>query len=134
MFGILRVTGGVDQGRMFTLVEGETLVIGRGSGRVGKERLHLCGEARRRLPALGRVHDRGVTVARQRRQIAPPFQRARELEILRLLIDGNTNKEIARSSSLQEITVKVHLRNAYRKMGATNRADAVRIAFQHGWE
>jgi len=58
----------------------------------------------------------------------------RELEILRLLIDGNTNKEIARSLDLQEITVKVHLRNAYRKIGANNRADAVRIAFQHGWE
>jgi DNA-binding NarL/FixJ family response regulator len=58
----------------------------------------------------------------------------RELEILRFLIDGNTNKEIARALELQEITVKVHLRNAYRKIGANNRADAVRIAFQHGWE
>ncbi|MHB1207171.1 MAG: response regulator transcription factor [Rhodospirillaceae bacterium] len=58
----------------------------------------------------------------------------RELEILRLLIDGNTNKEIARALELQEMTIKVHLRNAYRKIGAGNRADAVRIAFQHGWE
>ena len=30
MFGILRVQSGLDRGRMFTVAEGETLVIGRG--------------------------------------------------------------------------------------------------------
>lgn len=59
---------------------------------------------------------------------------AREMSILKLLIDGKTNKEIARELDLQEITIKVHLRNAYRKIGASNRADAVRIAFQCGWQ
>ena len=59
---------------------------------------------------------------------------AREMSILRLLIDGKTNKEIARELDLQEITIKVHVRNAYRKIGASNRADAVRIAFQNGWQ
>jgi len=58
----------------------------------------------------------------------------REKEILGHLIEGNTNKEIARKLGLQEITVKVHLRNIYRKMGAANRAQAVRIALQNGWE
>lgn len=58
----------------------------------------------------------------------------REAGVLRLLIAGNKNKEIARDLTLQEVTVKVHLRNIYRKIGATNRADAVRIAFQCGWQ
>lgn len=58
----------------------------------------------------------------------------REKEILGHLIEGNTNKEIARKLGLQEITVKVHLRNIYRKMEAANRAQAVRIALQSGWE
>lgn len=58
----------------------------------------------------------------------------REKEILGHLIEGNTNKEIARKLGLQEITVKVHLRNIYRKMGAANRAQAVRISLQNGWE
>lgn len=58
----------------------------------------------------------------------------REREILGHLIDGNTNKEIARILGLQEITVKVHLRNIYRKMEASNRAQAVRIALQNGWQ
>jgi two-component system, NarL family, nitrate/nitrite response regulator NarL len=57
----------------------------------------------------------------------------REKEILGHLIEGNTNKEIARRLGLQEITVKVHLRNIYRKMGSANRAQAVRIAMQNGW-
>ncbi len=58
----------------------------------------------------------------------------REKEILGHLIEGSTNKEIARKLGLQEITVKVHLRNIYRKMEAANRAQAVRIALQNGWE
>ncbi|WP_135078732.1 response regulator transcription factor [Terasakiella sp. SH-1] len=58
----------------------------------------------------------------------------REKEILGHLIEGNTNKEIARKLGLQEITVKVHLRNIYRKMDAANRAQAVRIALQNGWQ
>lgn len=58
----------------------------------------------------------------------------RERDILRLMIEGGTNKEIARQLSVQEITVKVHLRNIYRKLGAANRAQAVRIALENGWQ
>lgn len=57
----------------------------------------------------------------------------REAEALRLLIAGKTNKQIAIALGLQEITVKIHLRNCYKKIGATNRADAVRLAYEHGW-
>ncbi len=57
----------------------------------------------------------------------------REREILGLLIEGRTNKDIARCLNLQEITIKIHLRNVYRKIGAVNRAQAVRIALSSGW-
>lgn len=57
----------------------------------------------------------------------------REAEALKLLIAGKTNKQIAIDLGLQEITVKIHLRNCYKKIGATNRADAVRLAYEHGW-
>jgi len=57
----------------------------------------------------------------------------REAEILLLLVEGRTNKEIALALELQEITIKVHLRNVYRKIGAANRAQAVRIAMASGW-
>lgn len=67
--------------------------------------------------------------------VPPPFDKLsrREAEILLLLIDGRTNKEIAIVLELQEITIKVHLRNVYRKIGAANRAQAVRIAMSSGW-
>lgn len=58
----------------------------------------------------------------------------RERDILGLMIAGGTNKEIARQLEVQEITVKVHLRNIYRKLGAANRAQAVRIALESGWK
>lgn len=58
----------------------------------------------------------------------------RERDILNHLVDGRTNKEIARQLDLQEITIKVHLRNVYRKIGASNRAQAVRIALSSGWK
>lgn len=58
----------------------------------------------------------------------------REREILGYLIEGQTNKEIARRLDLQEITIKIHLRNVYRKIGAINRAQAVRIAMTAGWQ
>lgn len=57
----------------------------------------------------------------------------RELEILGHLIAGLANKEIARELEVESNTVKVHLHNCYKKIGATNRADAVRIAIQNGW-
>ncbi|MBL4614381.1 MAG: response regulator transcription factor [Magnetovibrio sp.] len=57
----------------------------------------------------------------------------REAEILIHLVDGKTNKEIARELGLQEITVKIHVRNIYRKIGASNRAQAVKISLMSGW-
>lgn len=57
----------------------------------------------------------------------------RESEILRLLVDGLTNKQIAIELDLQEITVKIHVRNIYRKIGSQNRAQAVKITLESGW-
>lgn len=68
-------------------------------------------------------------------EVPAPFDKLsrRESEILALLVEGRTNKEIAIALELQEITIKVHLRNVYRKIGAANRAQAVRIAMSSGW-
>ena len=49
----------------------------------------------------------------------------RELEVLRLLAQGNTNSEIAAVLVVREGTVKYHVKNILRKLGATSRADAV---------
>ena len=64
-----------------------------------------------------------------RRHGRPPVDElsAREAEILGLLVTGRTNKEIAVAARTAGVTVKVHLRGVYRKIGAANRAQAVRI-------
>jgi DNA-binding CsgD family transcriptional regulator len=50
---------------------------------------------------------------------------ARELDVLRLLARGHTNLAIATALVVREGTVKYHVKNILRKLGATNRADAV---------
>jgi DNA-binding CsgD family transcriptional regulator len=49
----------------------------------------------------------------------------RELEVLRLLAGGLTNQAIANELVVREGTVKYHVKNILRKLGATSRADAV---------
>jgi DNA-binding CsgD family transcriptional regulator len=50
---------------------------------------------------------------------------ARELDVLRLLARGHTNLAIATALVVREGTVKYHVKNILRKLGATSRADAV---------
>ena len=49
----------------------------------------------------------------------------REVEVLRLLARGQTNLEIARALVVREGTIKYHVKNILRKLGARSRADAV---------
>ena len=49
----------------------------------------------------------------------------RELEVLALLASGRTNSEIARDLYVAVGTVKTHVNNIYRKLGARNRAEAL---------
>jgi DNA-binding NarL/FixJ family response regulator len=59
------------------------------------------------------------------RQIAPRPLSHREKEILTLVTQGRTNREIARHLFLAESTVKTHLSSAFRKLDARSRAEAV---------
>ncbi|MEL6650800.1 MAG: response regulator transcription factor [Bacteroidota bacterium] len=56
----------------------------------------------------------------------------REIEVLRLLAEGNTSKEIAESLSLSAQTIDSHRKNLLKKLEARNVADLVRIAFREG--
>jgi FixJ family two-component response regulator len=51
----------------------------------------------------------------------------REREVMRLVIDGRLNKQIASDLSIAEITVKVHRGRVMRKLGATSLAELVRL-------
>jgi DNA-binding NarL/FixJ family response regulator len=54
----------------------------------------------------------------------------RELEVVTLLAEGLADKQIAAQLGVSETTVKSHLRQAYEKLGAADRAQAVAIALR----
>ncbi|EWY36666.1 regulator [Skermanella stibiiresistens SB22] len=56
----------------------------------------------------------------------------REIEILRCLLGGQSNKAIARNLNITESTVKMHFKNVMRKIRAQNRTQAAVWAIQHG--
>ena len=56
----------------------------------------------------------------------------REREILRLIVEGRTNKQIARHLSRSERTVEYHRNRLMRKMAAHNSAELVRLALARG--
>lgn len=78
-------------------------------------------------------------IAATDRACAPPTGKpaagaltVREREIVALLAQGHTNARIAALTGLSEHTVRAHLRNIARKLGARNRAQTVTAAIQSG--
>jgi DNA-binding NarL/FixJ family response regulator len=56
---------------------------------------------------------------------------ARELEVLRLLAAGKTNREIAATLIISEHTVSRHVQNIFHKLDVSSRAAATAFAFEH---
>ena len=57
----------------------------------------------------------------------------RQLEILKLVAQGATNKEIGRALDISEHTVRKHLQNIFEKLDVSSRTEAAARAFQEGW-
>ena len=56
---------------------------------------------------------------------------AREVEVLRLLAQGRSNREIAHNLVISEATVAHHVQHVYKKIGVSTRAAATLFAMQH---
>jgi putative nucleotidyltransferase with HDIG domain len=68
-----------------------------------------------------------------RRSADPCPLSARELDALQGLADGKVYKQIAQELSLSVSTIRTHLHNVYRKIGAVDRAQAVLMARERNW-
>jgi two-component system, NarL family, response regulator len=85
-----------------------------------------------RKAAAGQLHVTPDVAARlaARRGRAPLSPR--ELDVLRLMVGGERNKDIARALDITEGTVKLHVSSILSKLGALDRTEAVTAALQRG--
>ncbi len=81
--------------------------------------------------SIGAAADRGQPPSAQA-DVARFGLTPRELDVVRLLVRGMADKMMAHELGIAAVTVRLHLYNAFRKLGARNRVDAVRIALQAG--
>lgn len=56
----------------------------------------------------------------------------REAEVLAALVKGISNKQIGDELGVEEVTIKLHLRRIYKKIGVSNRTQAVKLAMANG--
>ncbi|MDM0031788.1 response regulator transcription factor [Variovorax sp. J22P271] len=80
-------------------------------------------------PAPGALANIGAAPATP----APAALSARETQVLQLVAQGHSNREIAQSLSLSINTVECHAKNIYRKLAVHSRAGAVYSARAKGW-
>jgi two-component system response regulator DesR len=85
----------------------------------------------RRCASGDKVIDPGLAAAAMK--IGPSPLTAREREVLAATTSGASIEEIAERLHLSDGTVRNRISGAISKLGARNRADAVRIAAENGW-
>lgn len=85
-------------------------------------------EELRAAPALARV----AALSRRAPPNAPGGLTPREVEVLRLVATGATNREIADTLVINEKTVARHLSNMFTKLGVSSRAAATAFAYENG--
>jgi two-component system NarL family response regulator len=65
-------------------------------------------------------------------QLPGPDLSVREMDVLRLVVQGLANKEIGESLSISEFTVKNHVRSILEKLAVDDRTQAATMAIQRG--
>ena len=85
-----------------------------------------------RKAAAGRRHVPPELAARLAARSPRSHLSPRELEVLKLMIQGKRNREIALHLAITEGTVKIHVSNVLAKLGVTDRTEAVTQALQRG--
>ena len=90
------------------------------------------------LEAIRKVHagdvfvDAAVAAELAKHSISGGALSEREIEVLRLISRGQSNKEIAAALFVAESTIKTHVATIYEKLQVTDRTEAVVKAIQRG--
>jgi DNA-binding NarL/FixJ family response regulator len=89
------------------------------------------------LAAIRTVHSGksripGPVAERLAERMNTPSLTDRETEVLRLIVGGNSNKEIAAALFISEATVKTHINSLLSKLGVSDRTQAATTALQRG--
>jgi len=71
--------------------------------------------------------------SRSLRRVSRPELNDREVRILRLLVDGATNREVGEQLHLSHNTIKFHIRQLLQKAGVSNRTELATTAALQGW-
>ena len=85
-------------------------------------------------PASARVDEDGLRRGRPDRQYSVPVESltAREHDVLALVADGLSNRDIAGRLAISEHTVKFHLASIFGKLGVSTRTEAVQRGLRLG--
>jgi two-component system, NarL family, response regulator len=73
-----------------------------------------------------------AVAARLADRLIRPSLTPRELDVLRLVSRGRTNKEMASAMFISEETVKTHMKSLFQKLDVHDRAEAVSVSLQRG--
>lgn len=84
------------------------------------------------LAAIRVAAEGGLAYARRPSRTAPPLS-PRELEVVRLVVEGRSNDEIAASLGITAKTVETHLRRVFDRYGAQSRTELATRALREGW-
>jgi len=86
--------------------------------------IHAVHSGKSRIPA--------PVAERLAERMSNPALTERETDVLKLIVGGNSNKEIASALFISEATVKTHINNLLGKLGVTDRTQAATTALQRG--
>ena len=80
----------------------------------------------------GMRHIGAAAASRLADSVASELLTGRELDVLRLLVEGHPNKAIARQLNIAPGTVKSHMKGIFQKLGASSRTQVVTVAERRG--
>ncbi len=128
---VLAVSGSAEHGAVLAAVR-----AGAAGYLVGPVSMLRITDAVRRLAAGEAVYSPGLAelVLEEHGRAGSVVERLteREADVLRLVVEGLTGKQIAARLVLSPRTVENHVQNTLRKVGVPNRAALVRYAIEHG--